>query len=104
MGVAGEDGDDFAEDTARICVGNAEDDGELEEGRIGTSREGGRRDFGRELGVDNRFTAAIMLYRCAFNFRRMGGSREILTEAQAIADGFECSSRAHEQAQELLQR
>ena len=61
VGVVGLEADGLDDEIANTCVGNAEDDGALDEGRIGTSSEDGRCAFGSELGVESRLTAAIIL-------------------------------------------
>ena len=61
VGVDAEEGEVLDEVTAKMCVGKADDDGEFGVGRRGTSKQAGRRDFGNELGVDNKLTAAIIL-------------------------------------------
>lgn len=61
MGVAGVDGDAFEEETASRWVGNADEEGAVAEGRKGASSADGKRDFGKELGMESRFTAAIIL-------------------------------------------
>lgn len=42
-------------------MGNAVEDGALEDGRTGASKEEGRRDLGNELGMESKFTAASIL-------------------------------------------
>ena len=61
VGVVGLEADGLDDEIANTCVGKAEDDGALDEGRIGTSSEDGRCAFGSELGVESRLTAAIIL-------------------------------------------
>lgn len=61
MGVAGIEAEDFEDETAKRCVGKAEEGGEFADGLTGASREDGRRDLGKELGIESRFTAASIL-------------------------------------------
>ena len=61
VGVLGDELEDLEDETANRCVGNAEEEGELEDGLTGASRDDGRRDFGRELGIESRLTAASIL-------------------------------------------
>ena len=42
-------------------VGNAEDEGALDDGLTGASSEDGKRDLGRELGMESKFTAMSIL-------------------------------------------
>ena len=61
VGVFGDDPEDLEDETANRCVGNAEEEGELEDGLTGASRDDGRRDFGKELGMESKLTAASIL-------------------------------------------
>lgn len=61
MGVLGDDADDFDDDTASRCVGNAEEEGWWDDGLTGASSEDGRRDLGKLLGMDSKFTAMSIL-------------------------------------------
>ena len=61
VGVDGDEGDDLEDETANTCVGNDAEGGTLAVGRSGASTVGGRRDLGKELGIESKVTAAIIL-------------------------------------------
>ena len=59
--MVGDEGDDFEDEIARMCVGNMAELGMLGAGRTGASIDAGSRDFGSELGIDSKLTAASIL-------------------------------------------
>lgn len=61
VGVLGLDAEDFEDDTASRWVGNAEEEGWFDEGLTGASRDDGRRDLGKELGMESKLTAMSIL-------------------------------------------
>ena len=61
MGVVGEEADALEEEMARRWVGKSLLSGGFDEGMMGTSRNDGRWDFSRELGMDSKESALRIL-------------------------------------------
>lgn len=82
VGVLGDEDEDFADETASRWVGNAEEEGAFDDGRTAASRADGRRDLGKELGMESRFTAASILIttRTVSGMKRKKGTKRVLTQ------------------------